>query len=102
MERKILAHAVMITPYNILRHELCGLRARVVESTHPGYKAEGVVIGETRNTLTIKTVEKKVTVPKDCITLELTLPDDAVVQIEGRLLVCRPEDRIKKKHRIKF
>jgi len=87
----------MITPYNILRHELCGLKARVVESTHPGYKVEGVIVDETRNTLTIKAGEKNIKVPKDCITVELNLPKDAVVRIEGKLLVSRPEDRIKKK-----
>ena len=92
----------MITPYNILRHELSGLEARVVASTHAGYKVAGVIVGETRNTLTIKTKDKKVKVPKDCVTLELSLPDGAIVQVEGRLLVARPEDRIKKKHRIKF
>ncbi len=92
----------MITPYNMLRHELNGLHARVVESTHPGYNVEGVVIEETRNTLTIKKGGKIVKVPKDCVTLEFNLPDDAVVRIEGKLLVARPEDRIKKKYRIRF
>jgi len=92
----------MITPYNILRHELNGLKARVVESTHAGYKVEGVVVDETKNTLTIKSGIRKVKVPKDCVTLEFTLQDGAVVRIEGNLLVLRPEERIKKKHRIKF
>lgn len=93
----------MITPYNILRHELIGLEARVVEATHPGYKCEGEIMDETRNTLKIKTSHRKIKkLPKDCITLELKLPQEAKVKVDGNLLLARPEDRIKKKYRIKF
>ena len=89
----------MISPYNILRHELVGLEAKA----RTGKKTvEGVVDAETGKTITIKTqkgVEKAV---KDSSTLEFRLPGDAVVEVEGTLLAGRPEDRIKKKHRIRF
>lgn len=89
----------MITPYNILRHELVGLgvRARSGKKT-----VEGVVEDETAKTVRIKTpkgVEKAV---KDSVMLEFKLPGDAVVAVEGMLLAGRPQDRIKKKHRIRF
>lgn len=92
----------MITPYNILRHELIGLRARVVNSTHKGYECGGRIVGETRNTIEIEQKGKVKTLPKDCIVLELDLPDGCVVRVDGKLLIARPEDRIKKKYRIKF
>jgi len=92
----------MITPYNILRHELVGLEAGVVEGTHEGYRCRGKIVEETRNTLSIKHGNEVKKIPKDCVRLELKLPKNAVVRIDGNLLVERPEDRIKKKYRIKF
>ena len=89
----------MITPYNILRHELIGLdvKARV-----GGKSVEGVLEDETKKTITIKTPDGVKKVIKDSSMLELSLPDGAKVIIEGKLLAERPWDRIKKKHRIRF
>ena len=92
----------MITPHNVLRHELIGLKIKIVDATHPGYKISGDVVDETRETLSIRQGKDVKILPKDCITLELNLPDGSVVRIDGKLLVSRSEDRIKKKHRIKF
>ncbi len=92
----------MITPYNILRHELTGLSVRVVNATHKGYKCEGKIVAETRNTIDVEQKGSVKTLPKDCIVLELDLPDKYVVRVDGKLLVSRPEDRIRKKYRIKF
>ena len=89
----------MITPYNILRHELVGLRVKA----KTGKKTvEGVVDAETEKTITIKTSKGVETAVKESSMLEFKLPGDAVVAIDGRLIVSRPEDRIKKKHRIRF
>ena len=92
----------MITPHNILRHVLIGLKVNIVDSTHPGYKCSGVVVDETRDTLSIKDGIDVKTLPKNCIILEVHLPGKEVVKIDGKILMSRPEDRIKKKHRIKF
>jgi len=92
----------MITPYNILRHELTGLKARVVKAAHNGYKISGTVKDETRNTLKIKTEAGDRVVPKDCIVIDFEIPKGAVVRVDGKLLVARLEERIKKKYRIKF
>jgi ribonuclease P protein subunit POP4 len=92
----------MITPYNILRHELIGLSARIVSASHEGYKCAGEIVDETKDTIKIKTDAGVKTLPKDCITLEVALPQGEVVRIDGKLLVSRPEERIKKKYRIKF
>jgi ribonuclease P protein subunit POP4 len=89
----------MISPYNILRHELVGLaaKAKTGEKT-----VEGVVDDETEKTITIKAQDGPKKVVKDSATFEFKLPGDATVAVEGRLLVGRPQDRIKKKHRIRF
>ena len=89
----------MITPYNILRHELVGLSARAQAG---GKAVEGVVDAETAKTIKLKTPKGVKTVPKGQCALDLSLPDGAVVRVEGALLAGRPENRIKKKHRIRF
>jgi len=89
----------MITPYNILRHELVGLSAKA----QMGKKTvEGEIVDETEKTIKIKTQGGVETLVKDSSRLELLLPGGARVEVDGRILVCRPEDRIKKKHRIRF
>jgi ribonuclease P protein subunit POP4 len=92
----------MITPQNILRHEIIGLNAKITSSTHKGYESVGVIIGETKNTIKVGTQSGIKTVPKDCIELELNLPGGETVRLDGRLMISRPEERIKKKYRIKF
>ena len=92
----------MINPQNILRHELVGLNAKIVSAAHKGYECNGVIIGETKNTIKVRTESSIKTVPKDCIELELNLPGGEIVRLDGRLIISRPEDRIKKKYRIKF
>jgi ribonuclease P protein subunit POP4 len=90
----------VITPYNILRHELIGLKctAETAGKTH-----EGTITGETKNTITLRDsrgLAKKI-IKKEAKLL-LTLDQDAKVQVGGSLLAERPEDRIKKKIRIRY
>ena len=93
----------MITPYNLLRHELIGLEVKIINSRHKDYIGiSGKIVDETKNTLIIEDSNVEKTIPKNCITLEVKLPDDAIVKINGNLLSGRPEDRIKKKFRIRF
>jgi ribonuclease P protein subunit POP4 len=88
-----------ITPKNLVRHELIGLEVKIEKSTDPtqiGLK--GRVIDETYNTLKIETKEgKEKIVPKANSIFIFTLPSGEKVEVEGKLLVARPEDRIKKK-----
>jgi len=91
----------MITPQNIFRHELVGLEVVVVKSTHQDLIGiKGQVVDETRNTIKVedsKGCEKLI--PKKVATFRFTLPENAVVELDGRIIVARPEDRIKKKFR---
>lgn len=87
-----------ITPYNILNHELIGLRAKIVKSTHQGYVGiEGLVIDETMKTIKIMNDDGKIKViPKSCCTFRFKLPNNVIVEVEGIHLVGRPEDRVKR------
>ncbi len=86
-----------VTP-DIIREEFIGLEAEVVASRHPGYVGiRGRVIDETRNMFIIEHGGRRKMVPKAVCTFHFTFPDGTVVEIEGHLLVGRPEDRLKKR-----
>lgn len=88
-----------ITPYNFIRHEICGLKVKIEKSTDPTQKGlTGRVIDETYNTLKIETNDgkEKTLIKENCIFV-FTLPSKQKVEVDGKLLVSRPEDRIKKK-----
>ncbi len=85
-----------ITP-SILQQEFIGLRAKVVQSSNPSCMGIcGIVLDETRNTFTILHKEKEKTVVKETSVLHFTLPDGSVIEVEGKVLVGRPEDRVKR------
>ena len=84
------------TPSNILRHELIGLEAEVVKNSNPcNLSIKGVIVNETRNTLSIKTSGSEKIVAKKEATFVFNL-DGTLVEVEGATLVGRPEDRVKK------
>ena len=87
-----------ITPKNIVRHELIGLEVKVAESTDLTQKhLKGIVIDETYNTIKIEAKGEEKIIPKSNSIFIFTLPSGVKVQVDGKLLVSRPEDRIKKK-----
>lgn len=86
-----------VTPA-IVKHELIGLKAKVVQSTNPGYiGVSGRVINETRNTLTIQQENMKKAIIKNVALFHFTMPDGTIVEINGSTIVGRPEDRLKKR-----
>jgi len=88
-----------ITP-DLLRQEFVGLDAKVVKSSNPSQTSiSGKIIKETRNTLVIlyKNVEK--TVIKDVAVFHFIMPDGTVVEVDGKAIVGRPENRFKKRIR---
>jgi ribonuclease P protein subunit POP4 len=91
---------VMITPENLVRHELIGLLAEVVESTNSSMVGiSGRVIDETRNTFLIETRSGDKRVPKSCNCFLFTLSKGLKVKAVGSVLVSQPENRINKKIR---
>lgn len=88
-----------ITPQNIVRHELISLPVRISKSTDPTLKnLRGKIIDETYNTIKIETKNgKEKIIPKKNTIFIFTLPNRLRVEVDGKVLIGRPEDRIKKK-----
>lgn len=91
----------MITPQNIMRHELVGMEVKIIYSSHGDLKGiKGKVVDETKKTLTIDDGEgNEKIIPKGSTTFQFKLPKGITVEIEGKTIVSRPEDRIKKRFR---
>ncbi|NWF87030.1 ribonuclease P protein component 1 [Candidatus Bathyarchaeota archaeon] len=85
-----------VTP-DIIRQEFIGTKLKVSKSNDPSYVGmSGKVIDETRDTFAILHKGKKKTVVKDLAVFHFKLSDGTVVEIDGKLLVGRPEDRLKR------
>jgi ribonuclease P protein subunit POP4 len=86
-----------VTP-DIIRGEFIGTEAKVSKSTHPGYVGlYGKIIDETRNTFTILHEGKRKKVIKNSAIFHFKFSDGTIVEIDGKLLLGRPEDRLKKR-----
>ncbi len=85
-----------VTP-DIIREEFIGTTGTVSSSKHAGYLGiHGEVLSETRNTFTIQQEQKTKSVVKDQAIFQFQFSDGTVVEIDGKLLVGKPEDRLKK------
>ena len=88
------------TPKNILRHEIIGLKAKIVESSNPcQIGIEGTIIDETMRTILLETKRGRKRILKDQVKLLIWLPSGTRIVVDGKELVGRPEDRLKKKLR---
>lgn len=88
-----------VTPA-IIKYEFIGLDAKVVKSSNPNYLGiSGKVINETRNTFVILQNNKRKIAVKERAVFHFTLPDATIVEIDGKILVGRPEKRLKKQIR---
>ena len=85
----------MISPQNVLRHELIGLDVLVVRASNPGHVGvSGRIIDETKNTLVILTGRGETRIPKRFSVFRIRLPDGTTVEIDGSSLETQPERRI--------
>jgi ribonuclease P protein subunit POP4 len=85
-----------VTP-DVIRYEFIGTQAEVSKSTHSGYVGiSGKIMDETRNTLTILHDGKRKIVVKDSAVFHFKFSDGTIVEIDGKILVGRPENRLKK------
>jgi ribonuclease P protein subunit POP4 len=86
-----------ITPA-FVQGEFIGLKAKIVESSNSdNVGISGTVIDETRNTLLIRRKDADKTVVKDLSVFHFTMPDGTIVEVDGKVILGRPEDRLKKK-----
>jgi len=87
-----------ITPGNLIRHELIGLKVEIKKATNKYLTGlKGLVIDESYNMLVIETKEREKKIQKKGTIFIFHLPNGKRVEVDGGLLVSRPEDRIKKK-----
>lgn len=87
-----------ITPQNLVKHELIGLEVKIVKNTNTSLvNLKGRVIDETYNTLKIESDFKEKIIPKNGTVFIFYLPNGKRVEVDGKILISRPEDRIKKK-----
>ena len=88
----------MITSKNLVHHEFIGLNVWITNEKDKSLKLMGTVIDETKNTIRIEDanqVEK--IIPKDGSIFVFELPNGEKIEINGKILSIRPEDRIKKR-----
>ena len=85
-----------VTP-DIVRSEFIGTEGQIAVSTHQDYVGlSGPVVDETKNTFTILHAGKAKSVVKEAAVFRFKFHDGTIVEIDGKLLMGRPEDRLKK------
>jgi len=84
-----------ITPENLLKHELIGLKAEVLTSNDRNQKGlAGKVIGETKNTLILRTSKGEKIIQKKGAVFKMFL-ESCEAEINGAQLAKSPEERTK-------
>ncbi len=82
---------------DIVCSEFIGTEAEVSQSPHKGYVGlSGRVISETKNTFTLLQADKARRIIKETAVFRFKYSDGTIVQIDGKLLIGRSEDRLKK------
>ena len=81
----------------VINGEFIGTKCKITESRHSGYVGiKGEVVDESKNTFMIVQAGKAKSVVKEAAVFQFGYSDGTLVEIDGRLLVGRPEDRLKK------
>ena len=85
-----------VTP-EIRRFVFHGLNAKITHSSNPSQIGiEGSIINETRNTFVLSKDGQKRVIAKNHATFHFTFPDSTIVELDGTILLGRPENRVKK------
>ncbi|MDD5143232.1 ribonuclease P protein subunit [Methanoregula sp.] len=85
----------MITPQNVLRHELIGMDILVSGAANPDQRGlSGRVIDETKNLLVIETQKGVRRIQKMHSIFRVRLQGGEIVEIDGSVMVLAPEKRI--------
>ena len=88
----------MKTAVTFVQDEFIGLNAKVVKSSNPSYVGiSGKVVDETRKTLVIRQRHEDKVIVKEAAVFQFTLSDGTVIEVEGKVILGRPEDRMKKR-----
>ncbi len=85
-----------VTP-DITRNEFIGTHALIAQSSNRDcIGITGLVVNETKQTFALLCEGKTRSIIKETATFNFTFNDDTKIAIDGKLLVGRPEDRLKK------
>lgn len=94
MKRRVDAHDLLLA--ELLMGELIGRDMEIVKSTRKELiGVKGRIVDETLNTFLVETKKKEKTIPKALCVFRFKVGRDHR-DVDGRRLVFRPEDRIKK------
>ena len=86
-----------MTLKDVLKEEFIGLHVHVIDARNEANKGiKGIVVDETRSMFTISTQRKEKKLIKHNVTLRVSIKGKTY-DIDGSLLVGRPEDRLKKR-----
>jgi ribonuclease P protein subunit POP4 len=89
-----------INQIDMLKHEFIGRQLEIVKSSNKTLVGvKGKIIDETKNTFDIETAEDIKRVLKNVVFVKINFGAKNAV-VDGKLLVARPEDRLKKKFKI--
>ncbi len=85
--------------WGILATTLCGLKIKIISSSVKSHEGvEGIIVDETSKLLEIKVNNKIKKFPKEALKkVKLTLPDNTEIITVGKILLGKPEDRLKTK-----
>ncbi len=82
---------------DIIREEFVGTEGKVTSSNHADYVGlSGMVMDETSNTFVFQHEGKMKSIVKESAVFNFQFSDGTIVEIDGKLLVGKPEDRLKK------
>lgn len=85
-----------MTKHEILKEEIIGKKVKVTHAKNNSLNGiEGIIVDETRNTITVDTPNGGKKLLKSQVVLKMVSKGN-VYELDGRLLLNRPEDRIKK------
>ena len=88
----------MITSKNLVRHEFIGLKVHATNKKNKSLNLKGTIIDETKNTIKIEgTDNTEKIIPKKGTFFVFEIPNGEKIEVNGKILSIRPEDRIKKR-----
>jgi ribonuclease P protein subunit POP4 len=88
----------MISPKNLVKHELIGLTAEVAESTNKSQVGiKGIVVDETKNLVVVETSKGLKRIQKKGAEFIFNIPEGKRVKVKGNKIAVRPEERLKLK-----
>ena len=84
-----------ISKENITAHELIGLKTKIVKGTEKSRTGlSGMIVDETKNLIIMETESGIKRIPKAESVFQIALGNEKV-EVEGKSILARPEDRIK-------